>query len=77
MAVKVYNKRLHEAYMHEFNTIKNFNHPNIVKCVGHSEDHNSFYMDLEFCISGDLSKTLWQNKNSKVRLKHLISIPKK
>lgn len=73
----MYNKKLHENYKYEFNFLKNLNHQNIIKCTGHSEDQNYFYMDLEYCISGDLSKSLWQNKNSKVLIKFHIQYPEK
>ncbi len=66
MAVKVYHKKMHENYNFEFSILKILNHSNIVKCVGASEDNNYFFMELEYCMTGDLSKCLWQNKNCKV-----------
>ena len=29
-----------------------------------SEDSNYFYMEMEYCATGDLSRCLWQNKNN-------------
>jgi serine/threonine protein kinase len=67
IAVKIYNKKVHgENASFEYQILKNLNHPNIVKCLGYTEDFNYFYMELEYCITGDLSKCLWQNKNSHV-----------
>ena len=67
IAVKIYNKKAHgENSNYEYNILKSISHPNIVKCMGYSEDYNYFYMELEYCVTGDLSKCLWQNKNSHV-----------
>lgn len=35
--------------------IKNINCSSIVKVIGAAEDKNSFYMEMEYCSSGDLS----------------------
>jgi serine/threonine protein kinase len=67
IAVKVYSKKSHgENANFEYNILKNINHPSLVRCLGCTEDYNHFYMELEYCITGDLSKCLWQNKNSHV-----------
>ena len=66
MAVKVYHKKMHENFNFEHSILKNLNHQNIVKFQGVSEDINYFFLELEYCMTGDLSKCLWQNKNSKV-----------
>jgi hypothetical protein len=69
----MYAKKFHlENYIYEYNILKNLNHPNIVRCSGYTEDYNHFYMELEYCMTGDLSKCLWQNKNSHVIIKLII-----
>lgn len=76
----MFNKKMHpDHYNYEYFILKNITHPNIVKCCGYSEDYNHFYMELEYCITGDLSKCLWQNKSSHVYilLNNLVSIPRK
>ena len=57
---------MHENYNYEYNILKQMTHPNIIHCLGHAEDYNYFYMELEFCMTGDLSRCLWQNKNTHV-----------
>ena len=39
-------------------------HPNIVKVLGISEDSNYFNMEMEYCITQDLSKAIWHNRTS-------------
>jgi len=65
IAVKVYNKKYHkEKYNYEYTLIKPINNLGIVNIMSSSEDHNYFYMEMEFCATGDLSRCLWQNKNN-------------
>ena len=64
IAVKSYNKSRQIEYNKEYEILKNFNFPSILKVFGASEDKNNFYMEEEYCISGDLSKCLWPNKGS-------------
>ena len=70
VAVKVIDKtKLTQKSLMLYNEVlimKYLNHPNIVKCHGQTEDNNYFYMELEYCMTGDLSRCLWQNKNSHV-----------
>jgi serine/threonine protein kinase len=72
MAVKVYHKKMHENFNIEYTFLKNLSHQNIVKFQGVSEDINYFFLEIEYCMTGDLSKCLWQNKNSKVIYIYLI-----
>lgn len=64
---------MHENFIYEFSILKNLNHPNIIKALGATEDSNYFFMELDYCMTGDLSKCLWQNKNSKVHKIFLFS----
>lgn len=65
MAVKVYNKKRHHTnYDREYQILKDIKHPSIVSILGCAEDKNYFYMEMEFCASGDLSKCFWNNQNS-------------
>ena len=64
IAVKLYNKSRQIEYNKEYEILKNISHPSILKVFGASEDKNNFYMEEEYCISGDLSKCLWPNKGS-------------
>ena len=65
MAVKVYNKKKHHTnYDREYQILKDIKHPSIVSILGCAEDKNYFYMEMEFCASGDLSKCFWNNQNS-------------
>jgi serine/threonine protein kinase len=57
---------MHENYTYEYNILKYLNHPNIVHLIGYAEDYNYFYLELEYCIIGDLSRCLWKNKNTHV-----------
>ena len=63
IAVKVYSKYRHPFYDKEFSILKNINHPSIIHATGAAEDKNNFYMEMEYCPSGDLSHCLWSNKD--------------
>ena len=63
-AVKVYSKTKHPFYDREYTFLKNINHPSIVHVTGAAEDKNNFYMEMEYCASGDLSHCLWPNKGT-------------
>ena len=62
IAVKIYSKSRQPNYDHEYTFLKNINHPSIVHVTGAAEDKNNFYMEMEYCPSGDLSHCLWPNK---------------
>ena len=64
IAVKIYSKTRQPFYDHEYSFLKNINHPSIVNVTGAAEDKNNFYMEMEYCPSGDLSHCLWPNKGS-------------
>ena len=64
ISVKVYSKSKHPYYDREYNFLKNINHPSIVHVTGAAEDKNNFYMEMEYCASGDLSHCLWPNKGT-------------
>ena len=65
IAVKVYNKKFHkDKYNYEYNLINKINHEAVVNIMSSSEDSNYFYMEMEYCATGDLSRCLWQNKNN-------------
>ena len=64
IAVKIYSKNRQPFYDHEYSFLKNINHPSIVNVTGAAEDKNYFYMEMEYCPSGDLSHCLWPNKGS-------------
>ena len=62
IAIKAYYKIKHPSYNKEFLLLKNINCPSIVKIVGAAEDKNNFYLEMEYCSSGDLSHCLWPNR---------------
>ena len=64
IAVKIYSKTRQPFYDYEYSFLKNINHPSIVNVTGAAEDKNNFYMEMEYCPSGDLSHCLWPNKGS-------------
>ena len=65
IAVKVYNKKYHkDKYNYEYNLINKINNEAVVNIRSFSEDSNYFYMEMEYCATGDLSRCLWQNKNN-------------
>ena len=64
LAVKVYSKSRHPFYDKEYLFLKKINHPSIVHVLGAAEDKNNFYMEMEYCASGDLSHCLWPNKGT-------------
>lgn len=65
----MYSKAVHyDNYNYEYNILKLINNPSIVKCQGYTEDSLNYYMELEYCVTGDLSKCFWQNKNSHVNI---------
>lgn len=64
IAVKQYSKKVHENCEYEYNILKNLKHPNLVKVLGYTEDLNYFNMEMEFCVTQDLSKAIWQNRFS-------------
>ena len=64
IAVKIYSKMRQPFYDHEYSFLKNINHPSIINVTGAAEDKNYFYMEMEYCPSGDLSHCLWPNKGA-------------
>ena len=64
IAVKIYSKSRQPFYDHEYSFLKNINHPSIINVTGAAEDKNYFYMEMEYCPSGDLSHCLWPNKGA-------------
>ena len=65
IAVKVYNKKFYkDKYSYEYNLINKINNEAVVNIMSSSEDSNYFYMEMEYCATGDLSRCLWQNKNN-------------
>ena len=62
IVVKAYYKIKHPSYSKEYLLLKNINCPSIVKVTGAAEDKNNFYMEMEYCSSGDLSHCLWPNR---------------
>ena len=62
IAVKAYYKIKHISYNKEYLILKNINCPSIIKIYGAAEDKNNFYMEMEYCSSGDLSHCLWPNR---------------
>ena len=65
IAVKVYEKRkLRNKYSYEYDLIHSIKNEGIIDILSSSEDHNYFYMEMEYCATGDLSRCLWQNKNN-------------
>ena len=64
IAVKIYSKSRQLFYDHEYSFLKNINHPSIINVTGAAEDKNYFYMEMEYCPSGDLSHCLWPNKGA-------------
>ena len=65
IAVKVYEKRRHRnKYSYEYDLIHSIKNEGIIDIIASSEDSNYYYMEMEYCATGDLSRCLWQNKNN-------------
>ena len=65
IAVKVYTKKFHkDKYSYEYNLINKIKSDSVVDIISSAEDQNYFYMEMEYCATGDLSRCLWQNKNN-------------
>ena len=65
IAVKVYKKKdFKDKYSYEYDLINKIKNEAIVNIMSCSEDSNYFYMEMEYCATGDLSRCLWQNKNN-------------
>ena len=65
IAVKVYTKKFHkDKYSYEYNLINKIKCDSVVNIMSSAEDQNYFYMEMEYCATGDLSRCLWQNKNN-------------
>ena len=65
VAVKVYTKKYHkDKYSYEYNLINKIKSDSVVDIMSSAEDQNYFYMEMEYCATGDLSRCLWQNKNN-------------
>ena len=65
IAVKVYNKKnLKDKYNYEYNLMNKIKNEAIVNISSCSEDKNYFYMEMEYCSTGDLAKCIWQNKSN-------------
>ena len=65
IAIKVYEKRRHRnKYSYEFDLVHSIKNEGIINVLGSSEDHTYYYMEMEYCATGDLSRCLWQNKNN-------------
>ena len=74
----MYSKSIHyDNYNYEYNMLKSIINPSIVKCYGCTEDSQNFYLELEFCMTGDLSKCFWQNKNSHVIIEFNLLVQRK
>lgn len=75
IAVKQYYKKHHEkTYNYEYTILKDISHPNIVKICGYTEDSNYFNMEMEYCITQDLSKAIWHNRSSQYPEKIVKSV---
>lgn len=44
------------------NMLSQINNPHILKVYGNNEDYNFHYLELEYCLTGDLSKALMLNR---------------
>ena len=65
IAVKVYSKKnLRIKYSYEYEIIHNIKGEGILNVLSSSEDSNYYYMETEYCATGDLSRCLWNNKNN-------------
>ena len=65
IAVKVYKKKdFKDKYSYEYDLINKIKNEAVVNIMSCSEDSNYFYMEMEYCATGDLSRCLWQNKNN-------------
>ena len=62
IAVKAYYKIKNPLFLKEYSILKNITCPSIVNVSGAAEDKNYFYMEMEYCSSGDLSHCLWPNR---------------
>ena len=62
IAVKAYYKIKNPSFYKEYSILKNLTCPSIVNITGAAEDKNNFYMEMEYCSSGDLSHCLWPNR---------------
>lgn len=62
VAIKVLNKVQNKDNMkniwNEIDTLKNLNHPNIVKYIEHYENEYNVYIVLEHCTKGSLSSAI-------------------
>ena len=65
IAVKAYVKKHHkDNYDIEYQILKDINHPSIIKVLGYAEDKYNFYMEMEYCASGNLSTLMKKNKQN-------------
>ena len=65
IAVKVYTKKYYkDKYSYEYDLINKIKSDCVVNIMSSAEDQNYFYMEMEYCATGDLSRCLWQNKNN-------------
>ena len=65
IAVKAYVKKYHQDnYNIEYEILKDINHPSIIKVLGYAEDKYNFYMEMEYCASGNLSTLIKKNKSN-------------
>ena len=61
----MYPKKFHkDKYAYEYNLINKVKSDSVVNIMSSAEDQNYFYMEMEYCATGDLSRCLWQNKNN-------------
>ena len=65
IAVKTYVKKSYQDnYNIEYEILKDINYPSIIKVLGYAEDKYNFYMEMEFCASGNLSTLIRKNKSN-------------
>ena len=65
IAVKVYSKKnMRNKYSYEYEIIHNIKGEGILNIISSCEDPSFYYMEEEFCATGDLSRCLWNNKNN-------------
>ena len=62
MALKVYNKQVHPNAEYEHEILKLIESSNIVKVFKGLHNESEFCMEMEYCISQDLARIMWNNK---------------
>lgn len=70
--IKNLHKQFKDLIESEIQILSQLDHPNIVKYIDHSVEDDVYYIKMEYCDKGDLSKLVKQGKANKQTIDQLL-----